>query len=124
MNGYILHKLQLPDTVIPRLIWPTTVFSSTFSFPLSLPLKEAKPNPGHWLHVYNESGAFDLEEIDLMDRPKVMSSGSSRVGRRAIMRPDLLPFVVLIHTDPLTAPKKNSPSPKETCLRLTRPLSV
>lgn len=42
-----------------------------------------------------------------MDRPKVMSSGSSRVGRRAIMRPDFLPFVVLIHTDPsLTAPPK------------------
>lgn len=112
-ESIILHKMQIPDTVISCLIWPTTVFSSTFPFPFSLPLKEAKPNLGHWLHVYNESGAFGHEEIDLMDRPKVMSSGSSRVGRRAIMRPDFLPFVVLIHTDPsLTAPPKKPPLPQ------------
>lgn len=45
-----------------------------------------------------------------MDRPKVISSGSSRVGRRADMRPDLSPLVILLHTDPsLTAPKKPPP---------------
>lgn len=53
-------------------------------------MKEAKSKLAHWFHVYNENGAVEFEEIDLMDHPKVMSSGSSRVGGRANMRPETL----------------------------------